>query len=305
MNQISLGGKINVPQIGLGCMRIDALDAKTLDALVKGALELGINFFDHADIYVGSKCESLFGDVIGANPGLRDSMILQTKCAIKPGVSYDFSKDYILWSVDESLKRLKTDYIDVYLLHRPDILMEPDEVAEAFAILEKAGKVKFFGVSNENPGQIELLNKYCGGKIIANQLQLSIAHCPIFDQQINVNTMYETASDRTGDILNYCRLNNITIQAWSPFQYGFFEGVFLGSDKYPELNKVVDGIAAKYGVANTAIAVAWISRHPANIQTIVGTTNLKRLGDIAVSCDVRLTREEWYAIYLSAGKILP
>ena len=184
--------------------------------------------------------------------------------------------------------------------------MEPEEVAEAFRILKESGKVRHFGVSNENPGQIALLNKYCGDAIQVNQLQLSIAHCPIIDAGLNVNIDNAPAVNRDGGVLEYCRLNDITIQAWSPFQYGMFEGVFLGNtEKFPELNKVVDRLAQQYGVSNSAIAVAWLSRHPAKIQTIVGTTNPDRLASICESCSVSLTREEWYSLYLAAGKKLP
>jgi predicted oxidoreductase len=305
MNTIKLGGKLGVPEIALGCMRINALEAKEVDALVKTSMELGVNFFDHADIYGRGACESLFAEAVGMNPSLREKMIIQTKCAIRPGVCFDFSKEYILSSVDASLKRLKTDYIDILLLHRPDMLMEPEEVAEAFSALEASGKVKYFGVSNQYPGQLALLDKYMPGKIIANQLQLSIAHCPMFDSQINVNMMNDGGVMRDGGVVDYCRLNNITIQAWSPFQYGMFAGVFLGSDLYPELNKAIDGLAEKYGVTNSAIAVAWILRHPAKIQTIVGTTNKQRLTDICAASGITLTREEWYELYKAAGKKLP
>lgn len=305
MKQIYIGGKIQVPEIGLGCMRITGLAEKEANIFIRSSMELGINFFDHADIYAGSEAESFFAKVVDMNPALREKMILQTKCAIRPGVCYDFSKEHILKSVDGSLKRLSTDYMDILLLHRPDILMEPEEVAEAFETLEKTGKVKYFGVSNQNSGQIALLNKYCGGKILINQLQLSICHCPMFDAGINVNTTTDEAAVRDGGVVDYCRLNGITIQAWSPFQYGFFEGVFLGSDKFPELNNKIGEIAAKYSVADTTVAVAWILRHPVRIQTIVGTTNKKRLRDIAAASSLRLTREEWYEIYLAAGKKLP
>lgn len=216
-----------------------------------------------------------------------------------------FSKEHILKSVEGSLKRLKTDYVDVLLLHRPDTLMEPEEVAEAFETLEKQGKVRYFGVSNENAMQMELLNHYCGGRIVADQLQFSIAHCDIIDSGLNVNVHNDAGTNRDGGVLEYCRLKNITIQAWSPFQYGMFEGVFLGSEKFPELNKLIGELAEKYQVTDNAIAVAWILRHPARIQTIVGSTNKKRVEDICKASDVRLTREEWYALYMAAGKQLP
>lgn len=291
-------------RIGLGCMRITELsDKKDLQALVEGALECGINFFDHADIYGGGEAEAVFGNVL--TPELREKMIIQTKCAIRPGCCYDFSKDYILDSVNGSLKRLKTDYVDTLLLHRPDALMEPEEVAEAFDILEREGKVRAFGVSNHNPMQIELLNSFCDNRICIDQIQFSIAHCPTVDAGLNVNIHNDAGCDRDGGILEYSRLKKMTVQAWSPFQYGMFEGVFIGSEKFPELNKVLDRLAEKYGVTQNTIAIAWILRHPAGIQAIVGSTNLKRIQDISKASDIQLSREEWYEIYLSAGKMLP
>ena len=298
-------GMLQVPEIGLGCMRITGLDKKEANTLIHTAMELEINFFDHADIYAGGEAESFFADAIEMNSTIREKIILQTKCGIRPGICYDLSKEYIIKSVDQSLQRLKTDYVDTLLLHRPDALVEPEEVADAFDTLKAAGKVKVFGVSNANPYQIELLNQYCDGKIAINQLQFSITECGIVDAGINVNMKNDAGINRDGSVLDYCRLKKIRLQSWSPFQYGFFEGVFLGSDKFPELNKKIDEIAAKYGVTNSAIAIAWILRHPAGIQPIVGTTNKSRLADICEASKVNLTREEWYEIYLAAGKQLP
>ena len=305
MKKISLGnGKLEVPQIGLGCMRITGLGTKqAVRELIDNAMDQGINFFDHADIYANGEAESIFGEAI--DPTLREKVIIQTKCAIRPGICYDFSRKHILESVEGSLKRLKTDHIDLLLLHRPDTLMEPEEVAEAFDTLERQGKVRYFGVSNQNSAQIELLNHYCGNKIIVNQLQLSIAHCDIIDSGFNVNIHNDAGINRDGGILEYCRLKGITIQAWSPFQYGMFEGVFLGSEKFPKLNRLIDELAEKYHVTNNAIAIAWILRHPAKIQTIVGSTNKQRIRDISQASDVVLTREEWYSLYMAAGKQLP
>ena len=305
MRQISLGnGALKAPQIGLGCMRITGLGTKqAVRGLIDTAMDQGLNFFDHADIYAKGEAERVFGAAI--DPALREKMIIQTKCAIRPGVCYDFSKEHILESVDGSLKRLNTEYIDILLLHRPDTLMEPEEVAEAFDVLERQGKVRCFGVSNQNPAQIELLNHYCGNRLMVNQLQLSIAHCDMIDSGLNVNIHNDAGLDRDGGILEYCRLKGITIQAWSPFQYGMFEGVFLGSEKFPELNRLIGDLAEKYHVTGSAIAVAWILRHPAKIQAIVGTTNQHRVIDIAQASEVTLTREEWYALYMAAGKQLP
>lgn len=305
MKSISLGnGVLEAPEIGLGCMRITELGSvKAVRELIDTAMDCGINFFDHANIYAKGEAERIFGEAM--SPSLRERMIIQSKCGIRPGICYDFSKQHILESADTSLKRLKTDYIDIFLLHRPDTLMEPEEVAEAFDTLERQGKVRFFGVSNQNAAQIELLNHYCGNRIIVDQLQFSIAHCDIIDSGLNVNVHNDAGVVRDGGILEYCRLKRITIQAWSPFQYGMFEGVFVDSDKFPELNRLLRELADKYHVSRNAIAVAWILRHPARIQTIVGSTNRQRIAEISQASDVALTREEWYALYMAAGKQLP
>jgi predicted oxidoreductase len=285
-------------------MRITDLSKKDAAALINTALEEGIDFFDHADIYSGGKSEELFSQAIDMRPSIREKFILQTKCGIRQGY-FDFSKEHILEAVDGSLKRLKTDYIDALLLHRPDALVEPEEVAEAFSILQSNGKVRNFGVSNQNPMQIELLNKYLNQKLIINQLQLSITNSGMIDAGINVNMTVDGSIDRDGSILDYCRLKDITIQPWSPFQFGFFEGVFLNNDKFPELNKKIDELAETKGVPNTAIAIAWILRHPAKMQPIVGTTNAARLKDICKASTITLTKPEWYEIYKAAGNKLP
>ena len=301
---IMANGNIKASEIGLGCMRIANLDKNTVNSLINTALDCGVNFFDHADIYGGGKSEEIFNEAISLTPSLREKMIIQSKCAIRPGM-YDFSKEYILKSVDGILKRLNTEYLDILLLHRPDTLMEPEEVNEAFETLYKEGKVRNFGVSNHNSMQIELLNKYLTNKVTINQLQFSIMHTGIIDSGINVNMKNSSSIDRDGSILEYCRLKDINIQAWSPYQYGFFEGTFIDNPKFPELNKKLAEIGEKYNVSKTAIATAWILRHPAKIQTIVGTTNEARLKDICTASNVALTRQEWYEIYLAAGNMLP
>ncbi|NKF06080.1 aldo/keto reductase family oxidoreductase [Clostridium gasigenes] len=305
MKNINIGnGAIKASEISLGCMRMADISKGKASKLINTALDEGINFFDHADIYGAGKSEEIFAEAIDMNPTIREKMIIQSKCGIRPGF-FDFSKEHIINSVDASLKRLKTDYLDTFLLHRPDTLMEPEEVSEAFAELYASGKVRHFGVSNQNPMQIELLNKYLNNKIIINQLQLSIMNTGMIDSGLNVNMKINSSIDRDGSILEYCRLKDITIQAWSPFQYGMFEGVFLDNDKFPEVNAKINEIAALKGVSNTVIATAWILRHPAKIQTIVGTTNAARLKDICKASDVNLTRQEWYEIYRAAGNKLP
>ncbi len=305
MKKINLGnGVLPASEISLGCMRMAGLTAKDAELVVRTALEVGIDFFDHADIYGGGKSEEVFAKAIGMKASVRETVLLQSKCGIRQGF-FDFSKEHILSSVEGILKRLKTDYLDVLLLHRPDTLVEPEEVAEAFSLLHRTGKVRHFGVSNQNPMQIELLQQSVQQKLIANQLQLSITNTGMIDSGINVNMKIDRSLDRDGSILEYCRLKGITIQPWSPFQYGFFEGAFLGDAKFPELNKKIDEMADAKGVTNTAIAIAWLLRHPAKMQPIIGTMNPQRIRDIAKASGVELTRPEWYEIYRAAGNTLP
>jgi predicted oxidoreductase len=304
MKTISLGNMgNNVPAIIVGCMRMQEIDEKKAERFVAEALELGANYFDHADIYGGGVCEEMFAKAIHMTPSVREKIFLQDKCGIVIGKKYDLSKEYILKSVEESLKRLHTDYLDMFLLHRPDALMEPEEIAEAFDTLEQSGKVRNFGVSNMKPAQIELLKKHVRQPLQVNQLQLGIMNASMITNGMNVNTQGEQAVDRDGDVLDYCRLHDVTIQAWSPFQSS--QGVFLNNDKFPELNRKIAGIAEKYQVSDTTIAIAWIMRIPASIQPIIGSMNIQRMRDCIRAAEIRLTRDEWYEIYLAANYVLP
>ena len=287
-----------------GCMRISGMAPKEGERLIATAYDRGINFFDHADIYGAGRSEEAFAAALANLSIKREDIIIQSKCGIREGM-FDFSKGHILKSVDESLKRLKTDYLDVLLLHRPDALVEPEEVAGAFRTLREQGKVLHFGVSNHTPYQIELLKKSLEEEIRFNQLQFGIMHTGMIDAGLNANMRGEASLDRDGGILDYCRLKDITVQAWSPFQYGFFEGVFLNNDKFPKLNWTIDNLAEKYGVADSAVAIAWILRHPAGIQAVIGTTNPERVEQISRAAEFTLTRQEWYEIYLAAGNKLP
>ena len=303
MYKIELGKSgLKVPTVAVGCMRISNMNEKEISAFINTSLENDANFFDHADIYGGGKSEKVFGDAI--TPSMRDNIIIQTKCGIRQG-RFDFSYEHITESVNGSLERLGTDYIDVLLLHRPDALMEPEEVAKAFDELKASGKVRHFGVSNQNPYQMQLLQSCLDMPLCVNQLQFSVMHTPMIQSGINVNMYNDSATSRDGGVLDFCRLNKITIQPWSPMQYGFFKGCFIDNEKFPELNSTMEKIAEKYGVSKTTLAFAWILRHPAKMQPITGTTNLTRLEDCLKSADVKLTREEWYEIYRAAGNILP
>ncbi|WP_223692826.1 aldo/keto reductase [Leifsonia poae] len=292
----------------LGLMRISSLSDEEIRTLVRAARDAGITTFDHADIYGTERheCERRFGEAGAIPASERGSVIIQSKVGIRPGF-FDFSKEHILRTVDESLAALNTDYLDTLLLHRPDTLVEPEEVAAAFDELQQAGKVRTFGVSNHTPGQIELLKRFVTQPLVINQVQLSITHAPLIAAGIAANMVgLDQSIDRDNGILDYSRLNDITLQAWSPFQKAFFDGVFLGDRQaYPELNTVIDDLAAAYGVAPAAIAVAWITRHPARMQVVLGTTKVDHLLDSAAGSDVSLSREEWYRLFTAAGHILP
>lgn len=306
MKKIKLGKtKFEVPKIISGCMRLNSLSEKELNSYIHTSMESGVNYFDHADIYGNGQCEELFGKVLKNDNTLkREEMIIQSKCGIRKGF-YDQSKDYIISSVDGILKRLNLDYLDVLLIHRPDALVDPEEVAQAFEELESSGKVKYFGVSNHKPMQIELLKKYINQDLVINQLQFSIATSNMVSSGMEVNMNTNGGIDRDGGVLDYCRLNNITIQAWSPFQMPEWKGTFIGSDSYVDLNRELEELAKKYSTTVNVIATAWILRHPANMQVIAGTTNEQRLKEIASACNIELSRQEWYKLYLSAGNILP
>ncbi|MDN7240817.1 aldo/keto reductase [Planococcus sp. N028] len=305
MKKLTLGtSNLSVSNIALGCVNMGKLQVEEAKEVIENAVDLGVNFFDHADIYSDGKSEEVFGEVIGKTPSRRDQIVIQSKAGIRNGY-YDFSKEHLLKMVDGSLKRLKTDYLDSFLLHRPDALMEPEEVAEAFNQLQESGKVRHFGVSNHNPMQIELLKKYVKQDLIVNQLQLSVMHTGMMDAGVNVNTRHDNSINRDGSILDYSRLNGMTVQAWSPFRYGQFEGFFVDNDEMPEINAKLQEIADNYNVTKSAIAIAWILRHPAKIQAIVGTMTPERLTNIAKASELEISREEWYEIYRAAGNQVP
>jgi predicted oxidoreductase len=292
----------------LGLMRIESLDDEQIRTLVGAALDAGVNVLDHADIYGEDRhgCERRFGDAVKLTPDERERVVLQSKVGIREGF-FDFSRDHILRTVDGSLAALRTDYLDLLLLHRPDTLVEPEEVGAAFDALHAAGKVRHFGVSNHTPGQIQLLKTAVEQPLVVDQVQLSITHAPLIAAGVAANMAgLDQSVVRDNGLLEYARIHGITLQAWSPFQKGFFDGVFLGDrETYAELNDVLDELAAEHGVTPTGIAAAWIVRHPANIQVVLGTTNPGRVAEAAAGSDVALTREQWYRIFRAAGHTLP
>ena len=310
MKQILLGNSgLTVPAVVVGCMRLGDLDKQALNHYIHAALEQGVNYFDHADIYGWGAgpgaCEEHFGAAVKDDSSIRrEDLILQSKCGIQRGY-YDSSREHILNSVDGILKRLQTDYLDVLLIHRPDALVEPEEVAAAFDELERSGKVRRFGVSNHRPMQIELLKRYVKQPLIVNQLQFSIPVSNMVAGGLEVNMETAGAADRDGSVLDYSRLHDMTIQAWSPFQGPNWSGAFIGDARYEKLNQELDALAEQYGVTPTTVAAAWVLRHPAKMQVIAGTAKESRLAEIVQAGDVPLTRQEWYRLYLAAGHPLP
>ena len=306
MKEIVLGttGK-KMPAIVVGCMRLADKSVREMQSFLHSALEQGAYFFDHADIYGGGQSETIFGEALAKDPSIkREELFLQSKCGIRQGF-FDFSKEHIIGSVDGILKRLQTDYLDDLLLHRPDALVEPEEVAEAFEELYTKGKVRYFGVSNHKPMQIELLKRYVNQPLIINQLQFSLPVSNMVANGLEVNMTSDGAYERDGSVLDYSRLNDMTIQAWSPFQMPNWQGCFIDSEKYPQLNQVLQELAEQYGVSKTTIATAWILRHPAGMQVVTGTASKKRLAEIIRASEIHLTRQEWYRLFLAAGHILP
>lgn len=296
-----------VSEVVLGLMRISEMTVDQVEDLIESALEVGINAFDIADCYGHGKCEQILGEVLKRRPDLREKMCIQSKCGIRMEefTYFDFSKEHILEAVDGILERLNVDYIDSLLLHRPDALMEPAEIAEAFDLLKSQGKVIDFGVSNQNPMMMALIQKDVNQPLVANQLQLSAAFTPSFDAGFHVNMKQEAGIVRDSSIFEYCRLHDVVIQAWSVLQFDYFGGVFLGSEKYPELNHVLNRLAEKYHVSPSAVAIAWVLRYPAKMQAVIGTTKKARVAEAAKAAEIQLTRKEWYEIYLAAGNDLP
>ena len=303
-----VNGPQRVSALIQGCMRMPALSRDDAAKVIRCAFDCGINFFDHATCYGHEgEAERRFAEAFPLTGLKRDEVVLQSKCGICPErQEFDWTKEYILSSVEDSLRRLHTDYLDTLLLHRPDLLFDPEEVAEAFDSLEQAGKVRFFGVSNLMPMQIELLKKYVKQLLVINQVQFSLEQSQLIDQPLYMNNKTTDFSvNRDGGALDYCRLHDMTVQAWSPLQIGMFGGTFIDHPDYPELNRVLQELAERENVSKAAVAIAWILRHPAKMQAIIGTMNPVHIREICAACDVSLSHHDWYALYLASGKFLP
>ena len=295
---------VEIPAVILGCMRMGDKDINTVKQIIQASYDSGVTFFDHADIYGKGESERLFGQALNELDIDRSKLWIQSKASIRQGM-FDFSQEYLLEAVDGILSRLQTDYLDSFLVHRPDTLVDLKEFAQTLQILHDNKKVKYFGVSNCNSMQIEMLKKYCTVPLVFNQIQFGPMHSKIIDSGINVNIGDDFGVNRDGSILEYSRINDITLQAWSPLMVGFFEDNFMNNEKYPELNEVLNKLASKYGVSESAIVCSWITTHPANIQIIIGTMNPLRIREMAKGADITLNRQEWYEVYLSAGHRLP
>ena len=302
-----VNGPMNVSAIIQGCMRMPSLSKEDAAAVIRTAFDCGINFFDHATCYGYGEAETRFAEAFPLTGLRRQDIYIQSKCGICPERrEFDWTKEYILSAMDGILQRLNTDYLDMLLLHRPDLLFDPAEVADAFQMLKITGKVRWFGVSNLMPMQIELLKKYAKVPLIFNQVQLSLEQSQLIDQAFYMNNKTTDMSiSRDGSLLDYCRLNDITVQAWSPLQVGMFGGTFIDNPDFADLNTALGKIAEREGVTKAAVALAWILRHPAKMQTVIGTMNPQHIQEACEAARVTLSHHDWYALYLASGKFLP
>jgi predicted oxidoreductase len=301
---------LEVSRIALGCMNLSE-DRQDAMRTVQAALDRGINCFDHADIYGQGKREEVFSALWDRAPSLRNRIILQSKCGIRfsgdprptSPKRYDFRYEHIVRSVEGSLRRLKTDYLDVLLLHRPDALVEPEEVARAFDHLQRSGKVRWFGVSNHTAAQIRLLQTCLEQQLVANQVQLNLVHNRLIDDGVVFNSDDEGATSGGRGALEFCRVQGITLQAWGALAGGRVSGRPIPSSnaRLQQTAAVVGELAAARGVSQEAIVIAWLLRHPACIQPIIGTTNPARIAGACQADEVAFTREEWYRLF-TAGR---
>ena len=299
MKKIQFGKNITASKIAYGCMRLGGKSKEDAKSAVLTALDFGVNFFDNADIYHDGVSEEYFGEAIKGID--RESIFIQSKCGIRKGF-YDFSKKHIVSSVEGSLKRIGIDYLDVLCLHRPDVLMKGEEVAEAFENLCSRGLVKNFGVSNFNPMQVEYLKKYTEFPLVANQLQLGLFHTGMIDSWMCANMNNSFATDKDGSVLPYSMLNDMVIQAWGPMRSdnGIFTEDNAVADKMPALQKWAD----KYNLSKDALAIAFINQLDI-VQPIIGTTNVDRIKDQLSSADAEIEKSDWYHIYTEMGNLVP
>lgn len=288
-----------------GMMRLAGIGEEGAMSFLDFLLESGVCWFDHADIYGGGSCEEIFGRWLASRRVPREKLIIQSKCGIVPGVCYNASREHIVSSTEGILRRLGCGYLDYLLIHRPDILWEADEIAAALDQLTSQGKIRGFGVSNCNPAQMEYLRRSLGMKPEINQIQLSLAFAPSVSESLETNTYSPNGVSRSMGIIDYCRMEKVVIQAWSPLQHGTFAGTFLDSPAYGPLNDRLREIAARHQVPKAAVAAAWLTRIPPATQVICGSCSREHFSEMLAGRNLLLSREEWYALYMSAGYALP
>jgi predicted oxidoreductase len=284
-------------------------------AAVQAALDAGITLFDHADIYRSGKSEAVFGEVMAATPGLRERIRLQTKCGIRLNerglqTHYDLSRDAILERVNGSLERLRTDYVDILLLHRPDPLADPAEMASAVGQLMDEGKVRQLGVSNMSAAQIEALRDRLETPVVANQLEMSLLKRAWLESQVLVNHPEHLDYSFPHGTLEYCTRNNVTLQAYGALARGVYTGAEPDSPTSADAAtaELVAGLAGEYGTSGEGVLLGWLMKHPAGIAPVIGTVNPDRIracGDAARVAQA-LTRADWYKLWVTArGSNIP
>ncbi|MCH4057083.1 MAG: aldo/keto reductase [Lactobacillaceae bacterium] len=317
MKNIKIGNSAwEASAVALGIMRMNALTTTAATKTLETAVASGINYIDSADIYGMGKSEEVFGAALKQAALTRDQLFIQSKAGIvyDParshgsfvfGKRYDFSKAHLIAAVDGILQRMQIDYLDSFLLHRPDPLMELDDVAAAFDELQSSGKVRHFGVSNFNPEQFAMVQAAISQRLLINQLQFSIAHTGMIDYGLHTNMTDSRSVSHDGGLMEFSRRTNTTIQAWSPFQHGMFAGTFIDDPEFKTLNEKLAELATKYHASKNAIAVAWLLRHPASVQVMLGTMNPDHIKDSAAGADITLTKQEWYDVYFAVGNDLP
>ncbi|WP_040515653.1 aldo/keto reductase [Paraglaciecola polaris] len=312
----------NVSALAYGCMGLGGgWDAKPVSRAniaqandcVNTALESGINFFDHADIYTLGKAEQVFGEVLAQRPELRKRIYIQSKCGIRFSDDqgpkrYDLSADWIRESVEGSLRRLNTDYLDVLMLHRPDPLMQAEEIARVFDELRSAGKVHYFGVSNMHHHQIAYLQQALDAPLVANQIEASLLKQDWIDEGVYAGNSDGQDINFNAGTLEYCRREHMQLQSWGSLAQGLYSGRAVSdkSEAVIRTSVLVAKLAAAYNVSPEAIVLAWLIRHPANIQPVIGSTDCGRIAGASQAGNITLSREHWYALYESAkGMELP
>lgn len=305
-----------------GCMNLgggwnsnplSAADIAEAHLAVDAALDAGIRIFDHADIYTFGKAEQAFGKVLSQRPELRQQISLQSKCGIRFADSngpqrYDFSKQWLTQSVDNILNRLQTEQLDILLLHRPDPLMQPEEVAATFGQLVQSGKVKHFGVSNMQQHQLALLQSSLVDPLVVNQLELSLGHLAWLDEGTTAGCSGQPPVNFSAGTIEYCRRHKVQLQAWGSLSQGLFSGKDVSNQPahIRATAELVQQLAAEYQVSKEAIVLGWLMRHPAHIQPVIGSIMPQRIAACAQATQVQLSREHWYALYLAArGQPLP